>query len=363
MKQFIFIVFIFPASVLLGQNQKHSLDDFFKHDPQMDSVVQSVYDRLSPEQRIGQLLMPAVGRHGKPTDHVMNLVRQGKVGGVLLLNGTKDGFTKMAMEFDRVAKENNVLPLLFSADAEPSLIRYKIKGSTTVKNANLHETDAEVKTTAATISKDLNEIGINYNFAPVVDQGTGNEAITNRSFGFHPDSIWKWSNTFIQTSQDMGVIATAKHFPGHGLVKGDTHDKLVFIDGLLKEVDNYTPVIAGGVLSIMVAHIAIKNNPQYGTKGMPATCSRTIVTDLLKEELGFKGLIITDAMNMGGVRNIPDCGRKAIEAGCDILLMPVNEEKDLQSILAKFKSDEAFRKQVEESVKKIIRAKVCLNLI
>lgn len=353
-------------ALLLSANfsaQNYTLNDFLANDSLLDVRVSQVLSGLSEEERVGQLLMPAVGRHGKPTEHVLKLVKERKVGGILLLNGSKPGFTEMVKMFDSVSKEAGGLPFLFSADAEPSLIKYKIKECAPVKNANKHTSSKEVELTAQSISKDLNDIGINYNFAPVLDQGTGNEAITNRSFGFVKDSILKWSNTFIKTSQDMGILTTAKHFPGHGLVKGDSHEKLVFIDGVLEEVDHYKPVIKKGVLSIMVGHIAVKNNPEFGTHGMPATCSKKIVSGLLKDELGFKGLIVTDAMNMGGVRNIPDCGLKAIEAGCDILLMPVDEEKDINSILNKYRGDSEFKAQVDASVSKILRAKICLGLI
>jgi len=131
----------------------------------------------------------------------------------------------------------------------------------------------------------------------------------------------------------------------------------------MKEVPNYQPVIDKGVLSIMVAHIAVKNNEKYNTEGLPSTCSREIVTDLLKNKMGFRGLVITDAMNMGGVRTVPNSGLKAVMAGCDQLLMPVEEENDINDILTKMNKDEDFRFQVYSSVKKIIRLKYCLGLI
>jgi len=318
---------------------------------------------MSDADRVGQIIMPAVGKHGKPTDYVIGLIKKRQLGGILLLNGDREGFKQMVSRFDSIGKAAGCLPFLYSADAEPSLIKYKIKNCSPVPNANKLKTSLEVKTTAESISKDLNYIGINYNFAPVVDQGTANAAITNRSFGFNTDSISVWSNQFIKTSQSMGVITTAKHFPGHGLVVGDTHEKLVFIDGIMKEVENYKPIIAGGVVSIMVAHIAVKNNPKYGTHGMPATCSKKIVTDLLKTELNFKGLVVTDAMNMGGVRSIPQCGLKAVDAGCDVLLMPVNEPQDIADILKRYNADPSFNTRVEDAVKKIIRSKVCLGLL
>jgi beta-N-acetylhexosaminidase len=131
----------------------------------------------------------------------------------------------------------------------------------------------------------------------------------------------------------------------------------------MKEVKNYAPLIENGVLSVMVAHLAIKNNPKFDTQGLPSTCSRKIVTDLLKDSLGFKGIVITDAMNMGGVVNVKQSGLKAAKAGCDQLLMPVDEKQVLFNILSEIKKDEDFKKEVYKSVKKIIRMKICLGTL
>ena len=122
-------------------------------------------------------------------------------------------------------------------------------------------------------------------------------------------------------------------------------------------------MIEHGVTSIMVAHLAIKNNPEFDTHDMPSTCSRKIVTDLLKDSLQFKGLITTDAMNMGGVVNVNQCGLKAAQAGCDQLLMPVDEKQVLFDILTQMQRDETFKKEIHESVKKIIRLKICLGKV
>jgi len=353
------IYLLFIANCL-AQNK---LEMFFSSDVQLESKVDSIFWQLSNTEKVAQMIMPAVGKHGKPVSEVIDLIKQRKVGGILLLNGTKAEFSQLVIKLDSIGKLYGNLPFLYSADAEPSLIRYKIKGCAKVPKANEHQSEIEVINTANSISSDLVDIGINYNFAPVVDQGNMNAAITNRSFGSNVDSISLWSNAFIQASQKMGVIATAKHFPGHGLVHGDTHEKLVYIDGILQEAVNYKSLISAGVLSIMVGHIAVKNNPKYGTSGLPATCSKKIVTNLLKEELKFKGLIVTDAMNMGGVRNVTDCGIKAVDAGCDILLMPVDENKEIQNLLRKYEISESFQRRVDEAVKKIIRVKVCLGIL
>ena len=142
------------------------------------------------------------------------------------------------------------------------MIKYKIKGSTPVPKTNSIKTIDEVERVAQQISDDLKSIGITQNFAPVID-ASPNEVVSNRSFGLDMDTVIDFSNRFIDVTQSNGIVATAKHFPGHGFVNGDTHKKLVYIDGEMKEVENYIPVIRNGVLSVMVAHIAIKNNKYF----------------------------------------------------------------------------------------------------
>jgi len=284
-------------SIPSGFTQDYSLNDFFKYDATLEQKVDDIFETLSDTSRAGQMIIPAAGKWGKPQEKLNELVSKNYVGGILLLNGTKEGFTKMVNDFNALNKENNGLPLLYSADAEPSLIGYKIKNCAPVKKANLMISRKEVRKFAASICGDLKDIGINYNYAPVVDMSP-NEVISYRAFGDNSDTAKVWSGVFIEETQKQGIVATAKHFPGHGYVKGDTHKKLVYIDGKMKEVDNYIPLIEAGVLSIMVAHIAIQNNDKYNTNDLPSSVSRPIVTDLLKNEMKFKGLVVTDAMNM-----------------------------------------------------------------
>jgi beta-N-acetylhexosaminidase len=279
-----------------------------------------------------------------------------------MLNGTKDEFTAWIKDFEKQNKSFGNLPFLYSADAEPSLVNRKISGSTVVKKANELKSIDEVRAVAETISKDLKEIGINYNFSPVVDMSP-NKTVGFRSFGAVPSNIIPWSDAFIQVTQKNNIISTAKHFPGHGLVSGDTHKSLQVIDGELKEIINYPQLISNGVLSIMVAHIAVQNNKNYDTKGLPSTCSEKIVTKLLKDSLGFKGLIVTDAMNMGGVVNVPNATYKAVNAGCDIVLMPLDAKKSHSELLNLYRNDKNFKAKVDSSAKKVIRMKIALGLL
>lgn len=342
--------------------REYNLGDFLKEDKELDADVEKVFATLDDTAIVAQLIMPAVGRLGNTEPVIRDMIRKRIIGGVLMLNGTKEEFTKWIKGFEAMNDSIGNLPFMYSADAEPSLVNRKIAGSTPVKKANELKTIDEVKQVADVISKDLNAIGINYNFSPVVDMSP-NATVGFRSFGAVPANIIPWSDAFIQQTQMHNIVATAKHFPGHGLVSGDTHKSLQMIDGELKEIGNYPKLIENGVLSIMVAHIGVKNNPKYDTKGMPATTSETIVTKLLREEYGFKGLIVTDAMNMGGVASIPQCEVKAVDAGCDIVLMPVNSAKAHAQILAKYKTDAEFKKKVDAAAKRVIRMKIALGLL
>ena len=306
--------------------------------------------------------MPAVGKYGSHEDTIKALIKRNEIGGVLLLNGTTTQFSNWTRSYDAMNKKLGHLPFLYSADAEPTLVNRKMKGSTPVKKAVEIQSMEDVYSTAKTISDDLNEVGVNYNFAPVVDVAA-NKTVGYRGFGSNPENIIPYSLAFIEQTQSQNIIATAKHFPGHGLVSGDTHKSLQVIDGELKELKYYPPLIKRGVLSIMVAHIAVKNNKEFETDGLPATCSKKIVTDLLRDSLQFNGLIVTDAMNMGGVVNVKDCYVKAIDAGCDILLMPKEPHKAFTEIKGRYLKDETFKAKVEKSVKRNIRMKVCLGLI
>lgn len=352
-----------PASSGTQKVEKYTLDDYFRDNQLLQTQVDQIFDKLSDEQRVGQMIVPAAGRLGKPDVEITELVKKQWIGGVLLLNGTTESFKNYKHLFDSLNRAQAGIPLLYSADAEPSLINKKISGLPSVTETSQIQDIATSEEVARQINSVLKDIGILYNYAPVVDLSIQNQAIGNRSFGSDPEQVKELANAFIQATQDGGVIATAKHFPGHGLVKGDSHHKLVFIDGELKEAPLYKQLIDEGVLSIMVGHIAVENNPRYNTNGLPATCSRNIVTGLLKEEMGFKGIVTTDAMNMGAVASMSNASLQAVKAGCDMILMPLNEQELLYGVLKEIDSNPQLKEQVYASVKKIIRLKLCAGLI
>lgn len=346
------------------KGQSNKLESFYNYDSTMDHRVDEIFNSLNDTSRVAQMIVTSAGELGKPDETVLKLVAENKIGGVVFLKGSKESHKKLIDSINSITNSKNHLSLLFSIDAEPSLFNGRLKGTNPLINTIDIKTINESDSIARIINHNLLEIGFRQNFAPVTDISPQNEAIKNRSFGDDKEKVIELSKQFIKTTQEQGIIATAKHFPGHGLVKGDTHKKSVYIDGKLQELDVYPPLIEAGVLSIMMAHITIINNPKYNTNGLPASCSRNIVTGLLKDELGFKGLVITDALNiMKAVTIIDNAPLLASKAGNDMLLMPIDETKAINSIIDEMKNDSDYKKQVYQSVKKIIRLKLYLGLI
>jgi beta-N-acetylhexosaminidase len=361
---FFFLVILAISTPNIQAQNNSSLVDFYSYNPALEHQVDVIFQSLSDTERVAQMIITSAGELGKPESTVLQLVKENKIGGVVFFKSTKENYKRMIDSLNNISAYQGQLPLLFSIDAEPSLFNGRLQGSSPLMKTIDIKTVQQSDSVARIINTTLLDIGFHQNFAPVVDISPQNEAIKNRSFGNDKQQVIALSKQFIATSQEQGIIATAKHFPGHGLVVGDTHKKSVYIDGPLQELDVYPPLIEAGVLSIMMAHITINNNPMYNTNGLPASCSRNIVTGLLKNELGFKGLVITDALNiMKAVTIIDNAPLVASKAGCDMLLMPIDETNTITSIINEMNTDEAYKQQVYQSVKKIIRLKICSGLL
>ncbi|MBQ4820156.1 glycoside hydrolase family 3 N-terminal domain-containing protein [Aquimarina sp. MMG016] len=357
-------IFLSLCQLATAQNKTFDLQDFYTDNPQLDAKVDSIFNTLTDQQKVAQMIISCTGELGKPEKVVKKLAKNDLIGGAVFLKGSKKRHTETIQELNAISAKNNTIPLLFSMDAEPSLFSSRIYGAPDVGKTIDIKTEAQSDEVVNVINHELKEIGVHHNYAPVLDMSPNNEAIKSRSYGSHKDSVINLANRFIKCTQEGGIIATAKHFPGHGLVKGDTHKQSVYIDGELQEVDNYRPIIEDGVLSIMVAHITVNNNETFGTNGLPSSCSRRIITDLLKNGMCFEGIVISDALNiMKAVTILDNAPLLASKAGCDMILMPQDEEKTLKSILAEMKTDPDYKNQVTKSVKKILRLKVCSGII
>ncbi len=364
MRNYLFISTLLLCYSGFSQTPKFNLQDFYTDNTELSATVDSIYATLSTPKRVAQMIITSAGELGKPEAVVKQLAKKDAIGGVVFLKGSKQKHTESIAALNAISKQQNTIPLLFSMDAEPSLFGSRIKGAKDVGKTIDIKTEEQSDTIVNIINSELRAIGVHHNYAPVVDISPNNVAIKSRSYGDDKETVVRLANRFIQCTQESGIIATAKHFPGHGLVKGDTHKQSVYIDGPLQEVDNYTQLIKDGVLSIMIGHITIRDNEKYDTNGIPASCSKKIITGLLKEEMGFKGIIISDALNiMKAVTILDNAPLLSSKAGCDLVLMPQHEEQTINAIIAEMKTDAAYEKQVTESVKKILRLKVCAGLL
>lgn len=356
---FFLLLAIGSASMIAQTPSGYTLADFYAHNAQLDAETDMVFDQLNEEERVAQMIIASLGKLGKPYEDVHPLIEQRKIGGVIFLSGDPEAFRQQIEELNQLSPG---WPLLMSMDAEPSLLNRRMPGTPTMLPTAQLKRMGQIDSVVNTIDSILHHVGFHQNFAPVVDLSPNNEAIGNRTFGSDSASVIPKAIAFIEETQQDQIVATAKHFPGHGRVQGDTHKKLVYIKGEMTEADLYKPLIDAGVLSIMVGHIAVEENENYNTDGMPATLSPVIVNELLRKNMGFEGIIITDAMNMGAVEAIPESCLLAAKAGCDMILMPPNELETLTRIVDEMRNDEEFQMQINNSVKRIIRLKLCLGM-
>lgn len=344
----------------VGQtDQTFKLQDFYSENAALSAETEEVFNQLNPEERVAQMIIASLGKQGKPFATVEPLIQQRKIGGIIFLSGDPQLFKDQISQINQMAMN---WPLLMSMDAEPSLFNRRMPGTPPMLPTSELKSPEQISEAVHDIDRTLKLVGFQQNFAPVVDLSAANVAIGNRTFGSDSATVVPKALQFIEETQRDQIVATAKHFPGHGRVEGDTHKQLVYINGKLTEANLYKPLIDAGVLSIMVGHIAIENNELHNTDGMPSTLSAKVVTELLRNDMNFKGIIITDAMNMGAVASIPDATLLAAKAGCDMILMPPDELGTLSAIMVEMNENEAFKSQVHDSVKRIIRLKLCLGM-
>ncbi len=324
-------------------------------------AVDSIYNILTPDQRAAQLIMVASSTYasiGTPYSTARNLVQNGIAAGVVYLKGTTAEFGKQTAELRRITA-NQPLPPLAACDCEPTLFRKKWTDAEEVAKTNALTTPEKVQSAVGVINATMKTTGVNLNFAPVADVGSNKAVISDRAFSANADSVALRAIDFVRFSQAGGIGATMKHFPGHGNVTGDSHKQQVFINGPLTELETFRKIIsASKPAAVMIGHIVVRKNLQYNTGGLPASLSPVIIQKLLREELGYDGLVTTDALGMAAVKRVPGADFKALEAGADIALMPVNPTELHARILKEMVAETVLKKQLESSVKRVIYYKL-----
>ncbi|MDI6780276.1 MAG: glycoside hydrolase family 3 N-terminal domain-containing protein [Bacteroidota bacterium] len=335
--------------------------------------VEAMLKRLSLEEKIGQMIMPRATGYfvNSQTDEyqkMMRLVKDRKVGGFCFFQG--DVYAT-AVTVNQLQQFSDV-PLLISADFErggPMRIRRMTPFPEAMAVGAAGRTDLASKM-GEIVAAESRAIGVYQNFAPVVDININpnNPVINIRSYGESPKLVAEIATAYAQGMQAGGVIATAKHFPGHGDTDVDSHydlPKLSVSRNRLDSVELYPfkYLIDKGVMSVMTAHLEVPALEKE--KRLPASISRSITTNLLKNEFGFKGLIVTDALEMKGVTkviSIDETAIRAVEAGVDILLLPPDEDVAIEAIIDAVLKGRISESRIDSSVTKILAIKQWLKL-
>lgn len=364
--QRLFIVWIWLFSISMwAQSPLISTDSLAQK-----QWVDSIYNAMTLKQKVGQLFMVQAFSDEKKLEKskLLELIKNQHIGGLIYSNGGPVRQAKLDNELQAASK----IPLLVGMDAEWGLSMrldstYAFPWNMTlgaIKDLDL------IKKTGQYIGEHCKRIGVHFNFAPVVDINTNpqNPIIGNRSFGEDKNNVTEKALAFMQGMQSAGVLANAKHFPGHGDTDQDSHKTLPTVSFDKKRIETielfpYKKLISNGLSSVMVAHL---NVPSLEPRAnFPSSLSKPIVSDLLKTKLKFEGLIFTDALDMKGVSNFSKPGAidvQAFLAGNDVLLMSENVEVGMEEIMLSYYSGRISEARLAHSVKKILNAKYKVGL-
>lgn len=332
--------------------------------------VDSVYASLTLAEKVGQLYMVQVmsNQDQATKNKVVEIIKKHQIGGIIYSNGGPNRQARLNNELQSLSK----IPMLIGMDAEWGLSMrldstYAFPWNMTlgaIKDNKL------IEQTGKQIGEHCKRLGVHFNFAPVVDINTNpkNPIIGNRSFGEDRDNVTEKASAFMKGMQGAGVLANAKHFPGHGDTDQDSHHTLPTISFNEKRIDSielypYKKLIKEGLSSVMVAHLNVPS--LEAREGYPSSLSKHIVTDILKERLGFKGLIFTDALTMKGAADFSETGDidlAAFKAGNDVMLMSEDVGLGVSKIIEAYEKGEITEARLEHSVKKILQAKYKVGL-
>ena len=326
--------------------------------------VDSIYGELTLDEKIGQLFMPMVftERDSSHFNDTYKIIKKYKVGGLVFSLGGPVVQSQWLNNF----QEASSIPLLIAMDAEWGVaMRLDSVNSFpwpmtlgAIKDTTL------IRKIGNRMGRQEKRLGIHYSFSPVLDINTNskNPIIGNRSYGSSSNRVSNKALSIMKGHHEIGILTSGKHFPGHGDTSQDSHKTLPSINFSLERIKNielapYRKLISEGLSSVMVAHLDV---PSISRKGLPTSLSKEVIQNILKEELDFKGLIVTDAMNMKGVTEYSKAENidlTAFLAGHDIIIISNNIPKGIKAIKDSYKKGIITDKRLSYSVKKILKAK------
>lgn len=385
MRQLFFSITILAFTVFSGflLISDHTDDETEKKDKKRDQRIapsflnesseawaDSVMQNMTLEEKIGQLFMVAAysNKDEAHQEALDQLIENYYIGGMIFFQGSPTKQVQMTNHF----QEKSKIPLMIGIDGEwglamrlDSTIKYpkQMTLGALADNELIYQMGEEV-------ADQCKRMGIHINFAPVADVNNNpdNPVINYRSFGENKDKVSEKSLAYMYGMQDNELLASGKHFPGHGDTDSDSHKTLPLITHDLERLDTlefvpFKQLIDSGLTSMMVAHLYIPSLDD--TPNRASTLSRKIVTDLLKIDLGFEGLIFTDALNMRGVSAFYDPGKlevAALLAGNDVLLFPEDVPAAVTAIMEAIDNKEISVKEIDAHCKKILQAKQWVGL-
>ena len=343
----------------------------------LEIEVETLLKTMSVEEKIGQLFILSVRnsfngtRMLKADDYMKNVIDTYKPGGIIFftINFANPVQTR---DLIRDTQQMSNIPLFMAVDEEGGKVARL--GNTERMSVTLLPPAAVIGRTGKTeyavlaskvISTELKAFGFNMNMAPVADVYTNsrNPVIGNRTFSSDPHIAGKMVAAVTKAMEEENIISVLKHFPGHGDTSADTHkgDVILLHDKERLDSIEFIPFkmgIEAGADAVMTAHIKV---PEVTGSDLPATMSPVLINDILRNELGFKGLVITDAMDMGAVKKYWDADEAAVNAllaGVDIILMPANISDAINGIKTALEQNTISIERIEESVRRILRVKL-----
>ena len=373
------ILHLAPVIAILFSSSFYFPEDEMQEDhPQQDPPflsentewADSVFNTLSLDDKIAQMLMVAAysNKDDAYEEELIRTVKKYKVGGVIFFQG---GPERQADLVNRLQKTSEV-PLLVAMDAEWGL---GMRLDSTIPYPRQMmlgaiQDDSLIYYMGRDIAVQLKQVGVNMNLAPVVDinNNPDNPVINNRSFGEDKYNVAGKAIMYMKGLQDERILCTAKHFPGHGNTDRDSHYELPVIrqdKAQLQEIELYPfeQCIRQGLTGIMTAHLSVPGLDS--TSNLASSLSKEVISDLLRDQMGFKGLIVTDALNMKAITNYFGPGEadaRAAIAGNDILLMPADVNKAIRAIRREIRRGTLSRNDIDKRCKKILAAKKWVGL-
>jgi len=331
--------------------------------------VDSIFNSLSIDERIAQIIAVAAysNRDEGHKQEVLKLIREQKIGGLIFFQGGPVREAKLMNMYQSASK----VPLLMAMDAEWGL---GMRLDSTISfpyqmTLGAIQNDSLIYKMGVEVARQMRRAGLHFNFAPVADINNNpeNPVINFRSFGEDKYNVTRKAIAYMRGMQDHGVLATAKHFPGHGDTGTDSHHALPLISHSLGRLDSlelypFREMIRAGIGGIMVAHL---NIPALDSSGVPSTLSSSIITDLLRKKLGFTGLIVTDAMNMAGVTASNPPGivdKEAVLAGNDMLELTEDVPRAIAEIRKAIREGKVNQSDIDDRCRKMLAIKYWAGL-